>query len=124
MQKTIDTIKDVAKNIREGSARIRDVVQAIHQSGAIDELVTAVHEAVIAARDTTKEINETAKELKERGIIKETATNVEETVVAAREIGETVKHTAQQIGESAPLTSETLREATTKIISKKESSHK
>ena len=71
-----------SKNIREGSARIRDVVQAIHHSGAIDELVTAVHEAVIAARDTTKEINETAKELKERGVIKETATNVEETVVA------------------------------------------
>jgi methyl-accepting chemotaxis protein len=115
MQKTIDTIRDVAKNIREASARIRDVVQAIHQSGAIDELVTAVHEAVIAARDTTKEINETAKELKERGVIKETATNVEETVVLAREIGESVKHTVQQIGESAPLTSETLREATTKV---------
>ncbi len=123
-QKTIDTIRDVAKNIREGSARIRDVVQAIHQSGAIDELVTAVHEAVIAARDTTKEINETAKELKERGVIKETATNVEETVVAAREIGESVKHTAQQIGESAPLTSETLKEATNKVKYKKESSHK
>src|SRR5215831_6595826 len=58
MQKTIDTIRDVAKNMRDTSARIRDVVQAIHQSGAIDELVTAVHEAVIAARDTTKEINE------------------------------------------------------------------
>ena len=62
--------------------------------------------------------------MKERGIIKDTAANVEETVVAAREIGESVKHTAQQIGESAPLTSETLREATTKIISKKKSSHK
>jgi hypothetical protein len=49
-----------------------------------------------------------------RGVIKETATNVEETVVVAREISESVKHTAQQIGEPAPLTSETLREATTK----------
>jgi methyl-accepting chemotaxis protein len=124
MQKTIDTIRDVAKNMRETSARIRDVVQAIHQSGAIDELVTAVHEAVIAARDTTKEINETAKELKERGVVKETATNVEETFVVAHEIGQSVKHTAQQIGESTPLTSETLREATTKVKYKKESSHK
>jgi len=123
-QKTIDAIMDVAKNIREASSRIRDVVRAVHQSGAVDELSTAVHEAVIAARDTTKEINETAKELKERGVIKDTATNVEETVVAAREIGESVKHTAQQIGESAPLTSETLREATTKVKSKKESSRK
>ena len=124
MQKTIDTIKDVAKNIREGSARIRGVVQSIHQSGAIDELVTAVHEAVIAARDTTKEINETAKELKEHGVIKDTATNVEETVVAAREIGESMKDMAQQIGESTPLTSETLREGATKVKSKKESSHR
>jgi hypothetical protein len=36
MQKTIDTIRDVAKNMRETSVRIRDVVQAIqaiHQSG-------------------------------------------------------------------------------------------
>jgi hypothetical protein len=62
--------------------------------------------------------------LKERGVIKETASNVEETVVLAREIGESVKRTAQQIGESAPLTSKTLREATTKVKSKKESSHK
>jgi predicted dinucleotide-binding enzyme len=86
-------------------------------------LVTAVHEAIIAARDTAKEINETAKELKERGVTKETATNVEETVVVAREIGESVKHTVHQIGESAPLTNETLREATTKI-KVQESSHK
>jgi methyl-accepting chemotaxis protein len=123
-QKTIDTIRDVAKNIREASSRIRDVVRAAHQSGAIDELATAVHEAVIAARDTTKEINETAKELKEHGVIKDTATNVEETVVAAREIGESVKDMAQQIGESTPLTSETLREGATKVKSKKESSHR
>ena len=65
-QKTIDTIREVASNIREASARMRDVVRAVHQRGAIDELATAVHEAVVAARDTTKEINQTAKELKER----------------------------------------------------------
>jgi methyl-accepting chemotaxis protein len=120
-QKTIDTIKEVASNIREASARMRDVVRAVHQSGAIDELATAVHEAVIAARDTTNEINQTAKELKERGVIKDTAANVEKTVVAARGLGESVKDTVQQIGESAPLTSETLKEAT-KVKSKK--SHK
>jgi hypothetical protein len=117
-QKTIDAIRNVATNIREASSRIRAVVQAIHQSGAIDELVTAVHEAVIAARDTTKEINETAKELKERGVIKETVTNIEETVVAACEIGEAVKDTAQQIEKSAPVTSDTLREAA-KVKAKK-----
>ena len=120
-QKTIDTIREVASNIREGAARMRDVVRAVHQSGAIDELATAIHEAVVAARDTTNEINQTAKELKERGVIKDTAANLEKTVVAARGIGEAVKDTVQQIGESAPLTSETLREAT-KVKSKK--SHK
>jgi len=120
-QKTIDTIREVASNIREASARMRDVVRAVHQSGAIDELATAVHEAVVAARDTTKEINQTATELKERGVIRDTAANVEETVVAARGIGEVVKDTVQQVGESAPLTSETLREAA-KVKSKK--SHK
>lgn len=99
--------------------RMRDVVRAVRQSGAIDELATAVHEAVIAARDTTKEINETAKGLKERGVIKDTATHVEETAVAAREIGKALKHTAAQIGESIPLTSETLKEAATKVKSKK-----
>lgn len=79
---------------------------------------------MVAARDTTNELNEinqTAKELKERGVIKDTAANVEKTVVAARGIGEAVKDTVQQIGESAPLTSETLREAA-KVKSKK--SHK
>jgi methyl-accepting chemotaxis protein len=120
-QKTIDTIRGVANNIREASVRIRNIVRAVRESGAIDELTTAIHEAVIAARDTTKEINETAKELKERGVIKDTAANVEKTVVAAREIGEAVKDTAQQIEESAPVTSDTLREAA-KVKAKK--SHK
>jgi DNA-binding Lrp family transcriptional regulator len=64
------------------------------------------------------------KKLKERGVIKDTATNVEETAVAARELGEAMKHTTQQIGESAPLTSETLREAATNVKSKKKSSNK
>jgi methyl-accepting chemotaxis protein len=97
---------------------MRDVVRAVHQSGAIDELVTAVHEVMIAARDTTKEISETAKELREREVIKETVNNVEETAVAAREISGTANQTAQQVGESAPLTSEALKKASTKVKSK------
>jgi methyl-accepting chemotaxis protein len=124
MQKTIDTIRDVASKIREASSRMRDVVRAVHHSGAIDEIAAAMHEAMIATRDTTREISETAKELKERGVIRDTATNIEETTVAARNIGETVKHTAQQVGESTPLTGEVLREAATKVKSKRKSSHK
>jgi hypothetical protein len=30
---------------------MKDVVRSAHQSGAIDELATAVHEAMISARD-------------------------------------------------------------------------
>ncbi|MGB8936493.1 MAG: hypothetical protein WCC17_15475 [Candidatus Nitrosopolaris sp.] len=56
-QRTIQTIKDIASNIREASSRMRDVVGALRESGAIDELTTAVHEAMIAARDTTREIS-------------------------------------------------------------------
>ena len=112
-QRTIQTIKDVANNIREASSRMRDVVRALHESGAIDELTAAVHEATIAARDTTREIGETAKDLKDRGVIKGTATAVQETAAAAHEIGDTVRDTAQQVSESTPLTGETIRNAAT-----------
>ncbi len=111
MQKTIGTIRDVASNIRKTSSSIRDLVRVVHRSGAIDELATAVHEAMIATRDTTKEIGETAKELKERGMIRH---NVEETV-RARGKGKMVKHNARQVGESAPPTGD----AGTKVKSKR-----
>ena len=110
-QKALDTIRDVA----EASARIRDLVRAVRQSGAIDEVSTAVHEAVIAARDDTKEINEIAKALKD------TAAQVEETAIAAREIGQAMRHLTQHINRSAIVTSETVRETATKVKSKKKS---
>ena len=85
---------------------------------AIDELTTAVHEPMIAARDTTREISEAARELKERGVIKDTGyCHRRKTAVAAREIGETAKRTAQQVSESAPVTDDALRDAATKIKS-------
>src|SRR5215813_3394114 len=109
-QKALDTIRDVA----EASARIRDLVRAVRQSGAIDEVSTAVQEAVVAARDGTKEINEIAKALKD------TAAQVEETAVAAREIGEAMRHLTQHINRSALVTSETKKRRTaTKVKSKK-----
>src|SRR5215469_471569 len=100
-QKALDTIRDVA----EASARIRDLVRAVRQSGAIDEVSTAVQESVIAARDGTKEINEIAKALKD------TAAQVEETAVAARDIGKVMRHLTHHITRSAIVTSETVREA-------------
>ena len=111
IQKTIGAIRDVPNNIRKTSSSIRDLVRVVHRSGAIDELATAVHEAMIATRDTTKEIGEAAKELKEGGMIRH---NVEETV-GAREKGKMVKHSARQVGESAPPTGD----AGTKVKSKR-----
>lgn len=123
-QRAIETIRDIASNIRQVSFKMREVVRAVHQSGAIDELATSVHEAMIAARDTTKEICETSKDLRERGVIRETATNVEETAASAREIGETAKHTAQQVGKSTPHISEALRKATNNAKSKRKSNNR
>ena len=72
-QKTIDSIKNIAINIREASNRARETMRVLRQSGAINELTSAIQEAMIAARDTTREINETAKELRDRGVIRDTA---------------------------------------------------
>ena len=67
---TAESIRNIAKGIRETSAKIRETIKTLHHSGAIDEFTQAVHEAVLAARDTAKEINVTSKDLKERGIIR------------------------------------------------------
>ena len=113
-QRTVDSIKNIAKNIREASSRIRDTVRTLRQSGAIDELTQAIQEAVIATRDTTQEISATARDLRERGVIRDTAGAIEETAIAAKETAETVKGSAQQVKKAAPKTAETLRELSSK----------
>ena len=113
-QRTVDSIKNIATNIREASTRIRDTVRTLHQSGAIDELTQAIQEAMIATRDTTQEISATARELRERGIIRDTASGIEETAIAAKATAETVKGAAQQVKEATPKTAETLREVSSK----------
>jgi hypothetical protein len=55
--------KNIAKTIREASARMRQTVLTLCQSGAIYEITEAIHEASFAARDTTKD-------LRESGVIK------------------------------------------------------
>ena len=87
-QKTIDSIKNIASNIREASNKARDTMRVLRQSGAINELTSAIQEAMLAARDTTREINETAKELRDRGVIRDTASTLDETTTAAYEIAE------------------------------------
>src|SRR6476660_2451073 len=117
-QQTAETIKKIARNIRDASARMRETVKTLRQSGAIDELTQAVHEATIAARDTTREISDTAKDLKERGVIKDTASAVEETTIAARETAQVLKESARETAESAPMTADTVKEAASKIKSR------
>jgi hypothetical protein len=53
--------------------------------------------------------------------LKDTAAQVEETAVTAREIGKAMRHLTQHINRSAIVTSETVREAPTKVKSKKKS---
>ena len=118
-EKTVESIKNIARSIKDGSARMRELVRAIRQSGAIDELAQAIHEASIAAKDTTKEISETTKDLRDRGIIRDTANAIEQTNIAARETADTVRQTAEQARQSAPQTTESLRETATKFKSKR-----
>ena len=57
-QQTADAIKNIAKNNRETSYKMREAVRAIRQSGAIDELTEAVREATIAARDSAQTVQQ------------------------------------------------------------------
>src|ERR687892_2917959 len=108
-QKTAETIKGIARRIREESIRMRELVIAIRQSGAVDELVDSFREASLATRDTAKEINDAARALRERGAIRETAVAIDETAKAAQETAETVRGAAREVGEAAPITSESVR---------------
>jgi methyl-accepting chemotaxis protein len=118
-EETAEAIKNVAKNIREGSYKMREAVRAIRQSGAIDELTEAVREATIAARDTAKEISETARDMRERGIIKETINAAEETNIAARETAQTVRETVSRTQQ--PQTATNQSQLTENIARKKKS---
>ena len=95
-EQTADAIKNIARNIRESSYKMREAIKAIRQSGAIDELTEAVKQATIAARDTAVEISDTAKDMRERGVIRETIIAAEEVNVAARETAQTVRETVSR----------------------------
>ena len=43
VKQKIDSIKKVASTIRDISASISDTVRALRESGAIDELIAAIH---------------------------------------------------------------------------------
>lgn len=96
------SIKNLAKEIHEGSYKMRKTVRILHQSGAINELTQAVYEASVAARDTAREIRDTAMDLKEDGIISDTAGAIQETTVAARVTVHTVRDLKTSTGETFP----------------------
>jgi gas vesicle protein len=106
---TAESIRNIAKGIRETSAKIRETIKTLHHSGAIDEFTQAIHEAVLATRDTAKEINVTSKDLKKRGIIKDTANVMEETTMVARKTLQVAKDTTYDVGEVAPKSTEKLQ---------------
>jgi hypothetical protein len=113
-EQTAEAIKSIARNIRETSAKMREAVRAIRQSGAIDELTEAVREATIAARDTAIEISDAAKEMRERGVIKDTANVIEETTMVARDTVQSLKDT------TSPKTPETIEQPAVDITTKTE----
>lgn len=92
-EQTAEAIKNIAKRIRAESAKMRETVKVIRQSGAIEELTDAVREAAMAARDSAREINEVATDLRQRGVIKETINAAEEASVTARETALTMRDT-------------------------------
>ena len=97
-------IKEIARRIREESAKMRDTVRIVHQSGAIDELTDAIREAVIAARDTSREINTGAKDLRERGVIKDTLTGLDTTVASAKDTAQVLRDMTEDAKQAAPNT--------------------
>ena len=72
-EKTAESIKNIAKSIREASAKMRETVRTLRESGAIDEITQAIYEATITSPILQKHLM-MLKDLKERGIIKDTAT--------------------------------------------------
>ncbi len=87
-------VKNVARNITEYSIKVREIVKAMRQTGAMVQLTEAFREAVITSRDTAKAINDTATELQRSGVIRETASAIMETAESAHMTYETVKSSA------------------------------
>jgi len=56
---TEESIKNVAKGVRESSSSVIDLILKLTRSGAIEEIARTILEATIAIRDTANEINDT-----------------------------------------------------------------
>ena len=113
-----ESIKNVAKDIRESSSTLNGLILTLLRSGTIGELARAIHETTTAIRDTANEINDTVKDLKERGIIKDTANAIKETTNNARETIQVTKDATREAVETAPATTKTLKEVSEKVKSR------
>jgi len=56
---TEESIKNVAKGVRESSSSVIDLILKLTRSGAIEEIARTILEATTAIRDTANEINDT-----------------------------------------------------------------
>jgi hypothetical protein len=116
---TVECIRDIAKGIRETSAKIRETIKTLHRSGAIDEFTQAVHEATLATSSTTKEINETPKDLKEHGIINGRANAMEEPIMITRGTsGIARNNTSYDMAEAIPKSRERLQKGSEPVKQK------
>ena len=115
---TVECIRDIAKGIRETSAKIRETIKTLHRSGAIDEFTQAVHEATLATSSTTKEINETSKDLKEHGIINGRANAMEETIMITRGTSGIARNTTYDMAEAVPKSRERLQKGSEPVKQK------
>ena len=80
LEQAAHKVKDVAKTIRA-----RETVWKFRESGAITELVEAVHEAAVATRDSAKEVSNTAKEIRDSHLAANSASAIEDPAEAADE---------------------------------------
>jgi hypothetical protein len=121
LQRKIEDIRNAAATIKTVSVRIRDTIRTLRQSGAIDEVVSAVHESSIAMRDTTREISKVSSEIKKRGVLKETAKTIDETISAAKDTTESLKNSLMEVKEEAPQTVEVIKKARVRTKGRKAS---
>lgn len=120
VQQKIESLKNFAASIRDVSASIRDTMRTLRESGAIDEIIAAVHETTITTRDTMMEVSKISRDLKERGMIRNTAKTLDETITAANEAAESFKQTVEEAKAAAPQTAEVIKKAKERVKTKKE----
>jgi hypothetical protein len=83
-EEVAENVRKVAKDVKDASVKLRMVVKALRESGALNETAEAIREAVLTSRYTAKEIGETAKEMESKGLFKEVAGAAIETKESAK----------------------------------------